>query len=445
MMEIKLIEDHDQALKLWRKRGLRGLPLVHVDAHIDFRVPSAERPFTAVSSARSVEELKRGLEASLAFLRYSADFSRQTDIGNYIYPALEEGIVSGVYWVVPGTGEELRRDRPLLEKILLSSLGSGVRPVFSGEGACCRFRGREFRVCTLDTLPRLGGALLDIDADFMTADSLRNAENTSVIGRRAVSCPPEKLFVSLKKSVRAPAMVTIAYSTNGGFTPMRFRHLADELAFLMSPRRFGERYRRSLSASRHFGAFLEKGGKDSYWKAAGLVSAYRGPDNSYGMLYLQTGRLKKAEMEFAKVLAADPENPQALSGLGHVAFRRHQLNAAINFLRKAAVLSARGRFKGIRADALQVLGQACLESGRLAEAAMVFSILLGAEPLRPHAYYYAGETAKRQRRWAFALSCYRAALQLGLASRSIEASMRACARHIRGAIINDGLFRRGKA
>lgn len=33
---IFLIEDHNEALKVWRENGVRGLDLVHIDAHLDF-------------------------------------------------------------------------------------------------------------------------------------------------------------------------------------------------------------------------------------------------------------------------------------------------------------------------------------------------------------------------------------------------------------------------
>lgn len=444
-MDISLIEDHDQALKLWRRRALRGLTLVHVDAHADFRLPAAERPLTALSSALTVRDLKSGLEASLALLRYTKDFGRQTDIGNYLYAAWEEGIAREIYWVVPGDSGELRRNRNLLKHILRSALGRGARIRFNSSGADCRFRGSGFYVRTLDSLPRLRGVLLDIDADFMTTDSLRNAENTACIGLRKAACPPQELAAALRARLSNPALITIAYSTNGGYTPMRYRHLGDELAYRLEPRKFKARYLRSRAAAGHFSDFLSGGGAAAYWKAAKLLAAYRGPDNSLGMLYLHKGLLKKAEAEFSAVLAADPDNPQALSGAGQIAFRRREFARAVKYLRRALALSARGRFKSIRPDAWQVLGQAFLESGRLAQAQSAFAALRRAEPLRAHAYYYSGETAKRLGDYAFALSCYRSALQLGLASRTLEGSMRACARRVPGAIIDDRLFRRGKA
>ena len=97
MNNIFLIEDHDEVLKLWREKNIKGLDLVHIDAHIDFGFHPAKPIGKIFNEARSLKELKRGLEYSLAFMHYEKDFDKQSNIGNYIYPAIEENIVKN-FW-----------------------------------------------------------------------------------------------------------------------------------------------------------------------------------------------------------------------------------------------------------------------------------------------------------------------------------------------------------
>ena len=394
-MNIHLIEDHDEALAIWRKHKFRGLTLLHIDAHIDFGLPAAETPLTALAASKSLRELKAGLEASLVLLRYARDFDKQTNIGNYIYSAWAEGIVRDIYWVIPGDKREFRRNRLLLGRMLKSALGRDTKPKFASRAVTCCFRGAKFTVCTLDTLPPLDKPLLDIDTDFMVTDSIRHADNTDEIGRRRICCAPQKLALALSKISR-PVIATIAYSTNGGYTPMQYRHLGDELACLLNPSKFSARYRRSLAASEYFSEFQRSGSKIAYRRAVALVPAYRGPDNSTGMLWLEKGKAQQAELEFEKILRADQTNPQALEGLGRLALRARRFTKAQLLLQKALRYSA-GRFKNLRSDVLHSLGEACLAMGRLEEAKKAFSALRRADPLRPLAHYFCGEVAKKQK------------------------------------------------
>lgn len=41
---IFLIEDHDEALKVWREKKIKDLDLVHIDVHIDFGFHPAKPP-----------------------------------------------------------------------------------------------------------------------------------------------------------------------------------------------------------------------------------------------------------------------------------------------------------------------------------------------------------------------------------------------------------------
>ena len=65
--KVFIIEDHDEALRVWKEKKIKNLDLVHIDAHMDFGVHLARPIEQVVNKARSLKELKRGLEYSLAF------------------------------------------------------------------------------------------------------------------------------------------------------------------------------------------------------------------------------------------------------------------------------------------------------------------------------------------------------------------------------------------
>ena len=106
--KVFLIEDHDEALKIWREKKIKAIDLVHIDAHIDFGFHPAKPIEEIFNKAISLKELKRNLEYTIAFRHYENDFDKQTNIGNYIYPAMDAGIVKDFYWVVPGGLKEFK-------------------------------------------------------------------------------------------------------------------------------------------------------------------------------------------------------------------------------------------------------------------------------------------------------------------------------------------------
>ena len=328
-MKISIIEDHDQALKVWRSRAVKGLDLVHLDAHIDFGFHPAKPIKKVVQDAKSVRELKEKLEYTLSFLHYEKDFNKQTDIGNYIYPAIQEGIVRNFYWVVPGKQKEFKKSgkaiRNLFKQMMRREGHSG--PILEDANGVISVQclGRNFMACSLDHLPVLTQqVLLDIDTDFLTTDSILNADNTKNIGKRSPWISSRDLVQILKEKIQAPRITTIAYSVNGGWTPMEYRHLADELAYYFSPSGFKGRFDKMREAAEYFQLYNSTGQKRYYGQAAKINSAYRTADNNYGPLYLSLGKFSLAKNEFARILRADPQNAACLYGLGAAALERKE-------------------------------------------------------------------------------------------------------------------------
>ncbi len=440
MKKVYLFEDHDRALKIWKKHMVKDLDLVHVDAHIDFGFPQAESVDTVLSQVHSVEELKRKLEYSLAFTHFENDFSKQVDIGNYIYPAMREGIVRDFYWVIPGSRKEFRTSK----KLLIATL----RPIAQREGSknlitfpaadliVCRAMGRKICICTLESLPFLPQeTLLDIDTDFLVIDSAKNADNTTSIGLRKPWIKPTELIGLLKNKIRAPKIVTIAYSANGGYTPMKYRHLGDELASLFEPLKFLKQYRHSWQASRFFRLFEAAGKRKYYQSAVRLNGAYRAADNNYGPLYLAVKKFRLAEKEFLKIKKVDPHNPGCLTGLGLCALEKKDFKQAKEYFssvfksRYEPLFSEqRGKVTVTKSDChlsshlfseykkRSLLGLAEAEYGlkNLAKAKMLLAAYIKLQPLEPFSRYLLAKIYDSENNFSWAARYYMDSSRLGL-------------------------------
>lgn len=415
-----LVEDHDAALGIWKTQGVKNLDLIHLDAHLDFGVYAAHPISEIILKAHSVKELKEGLEKSIAYRFFQSDFSRQLNIGNYIYPAMQEGIVRNFYWVVPGKSRDLKKSLKLLRSIFKdvfrhSACLQSVR--FSEKNACVKARllGRNFIVSTLDKLPCVKQrVLLDIDSDFLLSESLSHANTNVLIGKRKPWISPLELACALKKKVKNPKLITIAYSVNGGYTPIKYRHLADELAYSFAPRQFKKQFTRSKKAAAHFCDFLKRGKKRYYWKAVALDRSYRAADNTYGLLYFSVGQLVKAEKEFLKIHKVDPKNPACLHGLGLVAFKKKDFSGAKKLFLAALRHCQGALFKNVKRQVMFNLGQAEFALGNYQSAKKGLLRFQRLEPMHPENRYLLSLIFEKTRDFKKSAKYLQDSLRLGL-------------------------------
>jgi tetratricopeptide (TPR) repeat protein len=439
---IRLIEDHDQALRVWRNKKIKGLDLVHIDAHIDFGIQPAKPVEKIVNEARSLKELKRNLEYSLAFMCYEKDFDKQTNIGNYIYPAMEEGIVKNFYWVVPGRLKEFKQSTKSIKDILENiSKESGEKievgtprkaPSFAkasedrslrvrqksedkGEGIIStKLKGRDLIVCTLERLPVLRQeVLLDIDTDFLVMDSLLNAANTKNIGKRKPWIMPQELVETLKKKIRHPQIITIAYSVNGGYTPMIYKHLGDEIAYHLAPKEFRGIFKNNYQAAQYFKLFSATEEKEYYRKAIKLNPSYRVADNNYGPLYLSLRKFSLAKEEFSKVLRVDSKNPACLSGLGDIALTRKDFKKAKQYFSSALNIKENPLFAKTKIQALLGLARTEFALKNFKRAKELLIRYQTFEPLQPQSYYLLGHIFEKEKDYAQAVRFYKDTIRLG--------------------------------
>ncbi|MGB2705438.1 MAG: UPF0489 family protein [Candidatus Omnitrophota bacterium] len=386
---LKLIENHDEAYFFWKKLRVRGKPLVHLDAHIDFNFHAAKPLKQTFREAKSKEGLIRQLSTNLMYKELKIKEKSLTNIGNYIYPAIRDGMVTDFYWVVPGDRREFKKSLKNLKNIARSffprdPFETGNLTKEAGGALKARIYGRNFIFTTLEDLPEnIEGALLDIDTDYLTTDTVRKAGASQDAGCRFPWMWPEELVEKLRKKKIKPSCVSIAYSVNGGFTPLVYKFLGDEVAvFLNGPdRKFKKIISDKNNALRLFkkrnfkkaAALFEKVLKNSedtglnnglknklkaniafllfrcyaalknlpkaqsfYRTAVALDKTYKVRDNNYGPLYLRQRRgMKKAEKEFGFILAVDKDNPHALSGMADILMRRKKFKKARSFFKKA--------------------------------------------------------------------------------------------------------------
>lgn len=417
MNNVFLIEDHDEALEVWRKEKVKAFDLVHIDAHLDFGMHLAKPIQKIFNEARSLKELKRNLELSLSFLHYEDDFNKQTNIGNYIYPAMEEGIVKNFYWVIPGGLKEFKQSTKFIRNILKNLSRQNPQHTShmlqNGVISINLFK-RKFIICILERLPVLKQrVLLDIDTDFLVIDSLVNSNNTAKIGQREPWLMPKDLVKILKQKIKQPEIITIAYSVNGGYSPMIYRHLGDEIAYCFAPGEFKGHFQNKSQAAGYFSFFNSTGRKEYYQKAVKLNPVYRAADNNYGSLYLSLRKFKSAEKEFLKVQKADPKNPACLAGLGNIALERRDFKKAKRYFSSVLNSGNHGLFSKVREQSLSGLANAELSLKNFKRAKKLLFRYLAFEPLHPQGYYLLARIFEKEKDFIRAANFYKDALRLG--------------------------------
>ncbi len=403
-IEPVLLEHHDGALHVWRRLGIRAHTVVHVDAHHD--------------------------------MWWIDDRSGSVDISNYLCQAIKEGIVRDVIWIVPdGTWATPATRRTLRRVIRAIARGyPRARLVVREEErrVSTTIHGTSLVVCALDALPACSNpVLLDIDTDFMI---LPRIEHLNV--DKACDVPwilPESLAMAL--GGLDAAAITIAYSVEGGYTPLEWKHLGDALALQWRAREPAANERRigysrlndaataikkgdvaaALVASRDAMRLLPEsaapfyqlakahalGGeitvaRAAYAEAAGRDYSYRSAYGSRGVVFLAERRLEEATGAFNEMLVLDPDHVHAHWGLGRVAMARRQWREAHARFERAVALDSS------HVDAWRDFGDVLRRQGRKAEAAAAYArslklVLSGAVPVHEMSWTVTGGVEPRDK------------------------------------------------
>lgn len=189
-----MMEDHRDAYFLWKEMGIRGAACLHIDAHLD------------------MAEFQAPLDLQVEH--------PEVNCANYLLKAVQEGIVSEVWWVVPphlcqGHSDLLQwcfHELPTWVPLQLPEFNSLKLEDHRVVG---QLRGARLVVCNSEVLPVADERswLLDIDVDYFLDASDGVWED------------PLQLFERLR-GLQFQA-TTVAYSVIGGYTPLCRRYLGD--------------------------------------------------------------------------------------------------------------------------------------------------------------------------------------------------------------------------
>lgn len=363
------IENNDEAYDIWRAAKVDNRILVHIDAHPD--------------------------------LDWCSDDSH-VSISNFISRAMAQGLVREVYWIIPDPTWHDAGCRKVLIRYMQEMLsyypGRHPAPRVRDDEVTMEVFETRIRVRPLHALPRLEEpVLLDLDTDFLLIPLVPDEEGRAP--SKLPWCWPDELITCLATYQLRADIVTIAYSVEGGFTPLRWKCLADELACRISQpihavthplwalkRQAGiaqangqlEEAERALTQL----IALDSHDASSYFRLAHLFAEQNSPqqaracyqraiaeDPSYGtayssdaLAYLACGDLDRAERECRRTLLCNPEDVCAHYGLGRIATARRRWTSALESLHHAIDLSPRFL------DAHSALAAVLECAGRLDEA-----------------------------------------------------------------------------
>lgn len=262
---------HDAALYAWRDAGVRDAVLVHVDAHHD--ADAKEWDFVTIA--------------------------------NFVWWGLADGTLREVYWIVPQPSWETTSGRTLIEQALLTLARQhdGSAGVESGDGFIrAEIGGKPFTACSLHTLPASLEALVDIDVDYFLVPDI--AQECAPIERAMPWLWPGDLVAALRHARVNAALVTIATSTRGGFTPLEWKYLGEELCVRLSD---GDAepfdVLRAGAEAEHRGEL--DAAATGYQRAIQLMPRSAGARYRLARLHLRRGQDHAARTTFQEVLEHD--------------------------------------------------------------------------------------------------------------------------------------------
>jgi tetratricopeptide (TPR) repeat protein len=444
------IEDHNEAYDIWRNFRLKNKILVHIDAHIDFAYFPENNPLRLLDS-KSLQELKSLIKNEKIWNPSPDPKDTMPDIGDYIYPAIKEGIIGEFYWVVPDdfldTNKKLAYWKKRLARIIKKI--PGHRALFIIRKGCIftKFYNCNVIICNLAGLPQISDeVILDIDTDFFITD-FKSEKNVALaqMRKRLPWIWPKGLVEALKdKGIKAEA-VTIAYSVERYFTPLEFKYLGDNLKILLNGNHFDadtmkamecrdaamvHKYRGDIikaaeylneaislkpeEASNYYNLSLIQyklglfpAAKESFQKAIFLDKSYRTRYNNLGRLYGQFGLDGQTQEEYKKLLTLDPQNSYAHNNLGESFLSKGKFREAEKEFEQA--LSSEP--KNHRAKCL--LAELFLQEGKSCEAIRKLKDIIDECPGYLQAYLSLADIYFKENKVDEAIASYKSALRLG--------------------------------
>ena len=351
-----LFENHDEAYYLWREAGIHDATLVHVDAHHDMW-PSRGGPVT---------------------------------VGSFVHRAMTDELVGEIYWVVPDASFGTVANVDLLLRNI-ETLPNLQDLQVSDDRVTANYEGHHLVACAAKNLPALEGeVLLDVDVDYFVLPIV-SAPETAEVPQRTPWAWPQDLARWLERKA-TPRMITVAYSVNGGTTPIRWKYLGDEVRARLSGTDEGLPYfelireaektksgreevlRQAVAlwpvhpaAHWHLAEAQESAlrlteAQESYQRAVLCDDRYSCVNASAGPCLEAAGRMEEAAHEYKRLLRLAPDDRFALLGIASVAAAERDWSATRGFAANALA-------NGLELpDGHRLLGDACAALGETQDA-----------------------------------------------------------------------------
>lgn len=463
--DVITLENHHEAYLVWQKRGIKNKILVHIDAHIDFGWIPDKDP-KQIIEVQTKDELERLIKAYWLWNPTSKKKEDWLGIGNYICPAIRDNIVRELYWVVPDKALNDSKQRRRLEDTLrqLISLRNHRfnKIALEKEYMVTEVSGKKVTLCSLAGLPEFSeGVLLDIDIDFLITPSILK----DISPDRRPWILPEQLIDRLKEKRIRSGLVTIAYSVEGGFTPLRYKHFGNDLQMMIGNPVLDGSLREVISCrnramlyeynggydeaiaeyhavlkldpqdvSSYYNLarlYLKKGWQDmavfSYQEAIRVNPTYKTAYNNYGPIYENLGSLEEAEREYKETLLLNPQDANAYCGLGNLFAKKKRWGEAASKYRRSIELQMDNPHSHYG------LGYVYLKMGRLEEAVDEFKRCIALRQDKVEAHYWLGYIHSKKCRTEEAILEYKKAIRLGLFAPMIYL-------HLAGLYLRKGLY-----
>jgi len=446
---IILMENHNEALTIWQEAKVKEKILIHIDAHLDFCWIAEKNPLELLN-AKSIKEVDNLLKVNYFWNPCLKDCKDSIDIGNYIYPAVKDGIVKKIYWVIP----DVLWNNPYQMKKIKSGFAAIKQLDPKGYGTLNRngvyltaeIYGAKLICCRLSDLPNFKeDILLDIDVDFFIANPILDEYHPRwVKDRHPWIWPIDFVEVLSEKGIRSN-LATIAYSVEGGFTPLQYKYLGSELAALLSGISITDIFKKSMNHKRQGSDFrrremfneaieefkqaleIDKNdaacyynlsllycdiedyrkAKEAYSKTVEIDSSYETPFNNYGPVYERIKAWDLAGDEYAKILRLIPEDTKAHCGLGNVFREKGQWERAIVEYGKSIALDP------LAEKAHFGLAKIYQAQGDLDRSQEQYTITVNLAPDNPRAYYELAGIYMKKKNWDNALDSTKAHIRLG--------------------------------
>ncbi len=228
------LENHDEAFRIWEKAEVKNRTLVHIDGHLDFYWIPEKSP-DDLSDAPISRSFKEWIAETEAWNLSKTPLTDLMTIGNFLYPAMREQMVNQIYWVVPDpfwASPPVRRQvARSLQAMLKNHPLERASLKETHRSITLTLLGCPVTVCPLRELPSFRQpVLLDIDTDYLLT-SLCDYVPVYYSNKTVIPWQTPKVFLERLATAAIPTdLITIAYSVDGGYTPLAWKFYGDQIA-----------------------------------------------------------------------------------------------------------------------------------------------------------------------------------------------------------------------